>query len=274
MGGHYRKQLSVLTWTMFILLVVVFQMKAAISNIYNGLLWFTVPFFLVITNDTMAYFTGKAFGRRFYKGVFLNLSPNKTLEGFIGGGICTMIIGFFLPLALKNVPILTCSFEEYTLRLENGSQTLCLLSSEFQPQTISYGWMLPIPATYKEYFQINGIAPIQLHGLALALFASTVAPFGGFLASAIKRAYGLKDFSNLVPGHGGIVDRMDCQFVMALCTYVHYQTFVLPRIEHSYAQSFSSGWNQNVANIILAAFQTMSPHDQSNLLSQLNSHAT
>jgi phosphatidate cytidylyltransferase len=70
------------------------------------------------------------------------------------------------------------------------------------------------------------ILPIQLHAIPLAIFASLVAPFGGFLASGIKRAYGVKDFDSLIPGHGGIMDRMDCQFLMSLCAWVHYNTFV------------------------------------------------
>ena len=73
---------------------------------------------------------------------------------------------------------------------------------------------------------VSNVYPIQLHFLALSLFASLVAPFGGFLASAIKRAYGVKDFASLIPGHGGIMDRMDCQFLMALCTWVHTNSFV------------------------------------------------
>merc|ERR1712217_369288 len=54
---------------------------------------------------------------------------------------------------------------------------------------------------------------------------SCAAPRGGFLSSAIKRAYGIKDFNNLIPGHGGMMDRFDCQFVMFLCTFVHHRTF-------------------------------------------------
>ena len=69
---------------------------------------------------------------------------------------------------------------------------------------------------------IHNYYPIQIHALWLALFASLVAPFGGYLASAIKRAYGIKDFDSIIPGHGGVMDRMDCQFLMALCTWVHY----------------------------------------------------
>lgn len=58
------------------------------------------------------------------------------------------------------------------------------------------------------------------------MFASIVAPFGGFFASALKRAYGLKDFDGLIPGHGGVMDRFDCQFIMALFVYVYKSTFL------------------------------------------------
>jgi phosphatidate cytidylyltransferase len=88
---------------------------------------------------------------------------------------------------------------------------------------------------------IRNYYPIQMHALWLGLFASLVAPFGGFLASAIKRAYGIKDFDSLIPGHGGVMDRMDCQFLMALCTWVHYNTFVkfrsisVPKLTYMYS---------------------------------------
>ena len=96
-----------------------------------------------------------------------------------------------------------------------------------------------VPHTYKipEYlFNILHVAgihikeitilPVQLHSVSLALFASLIAPFGGFFASGIKRAYGVKDFDSLFPGHGGVTDRMDCQFIMALFTHVYYTVFI------------------------------------------------
>jgi phosphatidate cytidylyltransferase len=46
------------------------------------------------------------------------------------------------------------------------------------------------------------------------LFASFIAPFGGFFASGFKRALKIKDFADIIPGHGGITDRMDCQILM------------------------------------------------------------
>ena len=59
--------------------------------------------------------------------------------------------------------------------------------------------------------------------------------------SAIKRAYGVKDFDSIIPGHGGFMDRFDCQLLMALCTWVHYNTFVkmttvsVPKVMYMYS---------------------------------------
>ena len=59
-----------------------------------------------------------------------------------------------------------------------------------------------------------------------ASFASIIAPFGGFFASGFKRAFKIKDFSDTIPGHGGITDRMDCQMVMALFSHLYITNFI------------------------------------------------
>lgn len=46
------------------------------------------------------------------------------------------------------------------------------------------------------------LSPAALHSVVMGLFASTIAPFGGFLASGFKRAFKIKDFSSILPGHG------------------------------------------------------------------------
>ncbi|KAE8723097.1 cytidinediphosphate diacylglycerol synthase 2 [Hibiscus syriacus] len=77
--------------------------------------------------------------------------------------------------------------------------------------------------TWKEI----SILPVQWHALCLGLFASIIAPFGGFFASGFKRAFKIKDFGDSIPGHGGITDRMDCQMVMAVFAYIYLQSFVV-----------------------------------------------
>ncbi|KAH8068292.1 phosphatidate cytidylyltransferase [Aureococcus anophagefferens] len=74
-------------------------------------------------------------------------------------------------------------------------------------------------------FTLEGVAPIQLHAVCFALFASIVAPFGAS-SPAIKRAYHVKDFDSIIPGHGGVTDRVDCEFIMALFVYVYHKTFI------------------------------------------------
>lgn len=67
---------------------------------------------------------------------------------------------------------------------------------------------------------------MQFHILVFATFASLIAPFGGFFASGLKRTFKIKDFGDSIPGHGGMTDRMDCQFIMGFFSFVYYQSFI------------------------------------------------
>lgn len=60
----------------------------------------------------------------------------------------------------------------------------------------------------------------------MATFASLIAPFGGFFASGLKRTFNIKDFGDSIPGHGGMTDRMDCQFIMGFFAFMYYQSFI------------------------------------------------
>ncbi|KAI7983843.1 Phosphatidate cytidylyltransferase 2 [Camellia lanceoleosa] len=83
------------------------------------------------------------------------------------------------------------------------------------------------------------ILPIQWHALCLGLFASIIAPFGGFFASGFKRAFKIKQvtsaFSLTIADFGdSILDmvgsaRMDAKMVMAVFAYIYHQSFVIPQ---------------------------------------------
>ena len=87
--------------------------------------------------------------------------------------------------------------------------------------------------------------PFYFHAAILATFASLIAPFGGFFASGLKRAFGIKDFGDTIPGHGGITDRFDCQFLMGSFTYLYYHTFV-------------SNQNVNLGHVLQLAIMNLS----------------
>ena len=220
-SGLYKYQMGQLAWTISIVVITVVQVHSFSANVLAGLFWFLFPVSLVICNDSMAYFCGMGFGRKFIKRPFLGaLSPNKTWEGFIGGGICTVVFAFITPPFYPTA--LICPCEE--LKLLGGwvFRHSCEMPSTFTPHVyVLPGWLtgslLPASVT---------LLPIQLHALVLGLFASLVAPFGGFFASGIKRAYNLDDFASIIPGHGGVYDRVDCQLIMGLATQTYYATFI------------------------------------------------
>lgn len=92
---------------------------------------------------------------------------------------------------------------EGTIGLVAGSITGCLLFRQlFFP-------MLPV-----------------LHTVILGLVGSVAGQLGDLCESALKRAAGVKDSGALLPGHGGILDRLDCLMFITPFVY-YYQVFII-----------------------------------------------
>jgi phosphatidate cytidylyltransferase len=242
--GLMKFQLSQLMWTVATILLVVGQCKFLATCVLSGMFWFFFPMATVVMNDVSAYFCGISMGRKLIKAPFLAISPNKTWEGFIGGGLLTILFSFFFPVLLAQYTWFVCPAEE----LSFIPPAVASLSCDINPVFLPREYEIPACLLWGGVSWTVTLLPIQLHGLAYGLFASIVAPFGGFMASAIKRAYGIKDFDSFFPGHGGMMDRMDCQLLILLFTWVHMFTFVIPRAP-------------SIRNMLLSA-SLLSPEDQ------------
>ena len=194
------------------LYLIVVQAHFIMNNIFEGMIWCFLPASLVITNDIFAYICGITFGRT----QLIKISPKKTVEGFVGAWICTIVFGFFMTNILMRYKYFICPVNDLGANAITGLE--CTPNPVFTPD----------PYTLPDWTTLGTvwIAPMQFHILAFATFASLIAPFGGFFASGLKRTFKVKDFGESIPGHGGITDRMDCQFIMGLFSFMYYHSFI------------------------------------------------
>jgi len=216
-AGHLRFQFSQFGWTHMALYIIVVQAHFIMNNVFEGMIWFFLPASLVITNDIFAYICGITFGRT----QLIKLSPKKTVEGFVGAWVMTVIFGIFFAQLLSRSKYFICPVNNLGANIFTGLE--CEPNPVFTPQTFTFPQYFFLPPHTRLSFTM---APIQFHTFIFATFASLVAPFGGFFASGLKRTFKIKDFGDSIPGHGGMTDRMDCQFIMGFFTYIYYHTFI------------------------------------------------
>ena len=157
----------------------------------HGMVWYIFSMSIITLNDIAAYMCGFFFGST----PLIVLSPKKTVEGFVGGGFITILIG---PL--------------YGAYLQQFSNLMC--------PTID---LAVVPC---DLVNLPHYSTFVIHCAAISVFASTIGPVAGFFCSGFKRACNMKNFGSLIPGHGGVLDRCDCMFLMASFTYMYLNTFV------------------------------------------------
>ena len=118
----------------------------------NGHRWLLTALALVWVADSGAYFAGRRFGRHKLAPV---ISPNKTVEGALGGVVAGTLVA------------------------------------------LAFGWFA-------------GATTAQLPALALVAAVTVAASIvGDLVESLLKRQAGVKDSGDLIPGHGGVLDRVD-----------------------------------------------------------------
>ncbi|AEO67386.1 ddf319cb-94e4-42ec-b6e6-2aac419e4a74 [Thermothielavioides terrestris] len=216
-AGHLKFQFSQFAWTHMALFLIVVQAHFIMNNVLEGLIWFFLPAALVITNDIFAYVCGITFGRT----QLIKLSPKKTVEGFVGAWVMTVLFGVGLTSLLLRSKYFICPATDLGANVFTGLE--CDPNPVFIPRVYSTPPLFFLPAGYSLSVTM---APMQIHTFFWASFASLIAPFGGFFASGLKRTFKIKDFGDSIPGHGGMTDRMDCQFIMGLFAFIYYHTFI------------------------------------------------
>lgn len=131
-----------------------------------------ITYVLILTqfNDVAQFIFGKSLGRL---KIIPRVSPNKTLEGLIGGIVATSIFSYYLG------PFLT---------------------------------------------------PLNAHeSIGAGILLSLSGFFGDVFMSSVKRDRQIKDFSNFIPGHGGVLDRVD-SLIIAAPVFFHYYWMFFPGI--------------------------------------------
>ena len=139
---------------------------------------------------------------------------------YLIGGIFFLSLSMILMVAVRNVrlalilylliiTILTDTFA-YLTGLLIGKHKMIESISPKKTWEGSFGGTLAGVIT-STIFYLTVINPNEnvLKITLISLFLSILGQFGDLVFSAIKRYFGKKDFSNLIPGHGGILDRMD-----------------------------------------------------------------
>ncbi|WP_438432477.1 phosphatidate cytidylyltransferase [Gorillibacterium sp. sgz500922] len=128
----------------------------------HGLFWTLFVFLAIWASDAGAYFTGSLIGKAklwTLTKLWPAISPNKTVEGALGGAILSVLVALGFHLA--------------------------------RPEWISLG-----------------------RAAALGVVIAVIGTLGDLMQSAYKRVKGVKDSGNLLPGHGGILDRTDSWLIV------------------------------------------------------------
>ncbi len=128
--------------------------------------WVWLPLIATWSNDTCAYFAGRAFGRT---KLYPKVSPKKTWEGAVGGAAGALLLPYAFFFAL-------------------GTRA---------------GTMTPIDV------------------FAVGLGAAFLAPLGDLAESLLKRSFDTKDSGGIIPGHGGLLDRVDAVYFVAPWTLLY-----------------------------------------------------
>lgn len=148
----------------------------------NGAIFILFMMLTVWVGDTAAFYVGRAIGKH---KLAPRISPGKTREGSIASAVAAVVVAIVL--------------FHFLTPIWRGLHSIHLVS---------------VPG-YRYYMHsLGGVKPDFPHApwwaaAAFALCVNVAAQFGDLVESALKRGAGVKDSGALLPGHGGVLDRID-----------------------------------------------------------------
>jgi phosphatidate cytidylyltransferase len=153
--------------------------------------------FSVWAGDIAAYYVGKNIGKHKLAPI---VSPNKSWEGAIASVVASVAVAYLiLHFHLQLI--------DFILRIESAS---------LDERALLVRYLRPVHS---------------IHIVCLGILTNVAAQFGDLFESALKRGAGVKDSGTLIPGHGGILDRIDALlFAIPVVWYYATQTGLLLKI--------------------------------------------
>jgi phosphatidate cytidylyltransferase len=173
----------------FVYIAVPMALLVAIREQPAGAIWVIYTLLVVWFGDIFAYFIGKALGRHRMSPA---VSPNKTWEGAIASVTASVIIG---TLWVQHAP----ASSDFLLRIGLITRRDGMFGLE-QPQ----------------------LPPIVF----LSAIVNLAAQLGDLVESLVKRGAGVKDSGSILPGHGGMLDRIDAMLFAVPIVWA-YRAWVL-----------------------------------------------
>ncbi|NNT72751.1 phosphatidate cytidylyltransferase [Flavobacterium sp. IMCC34852] len=143
--------------------IIIFTKIPFINNQYVPEIIISI-LIIIWCNDTFAYLVGITMGKN---KLFERISPKKTIEGFVGGVVFSVVAGILL--------------------------------AQFYLHQDLIKWII------------------------IAMIVSAFGTLGDLIESKFKRIAGVKDSGNIMPGHGGFLDRLDSIIFVAPFVYLFYQ---------------------------------------------------
>ncbi|PIE50045.1 MAG: phosphatidate cytidylyltransferase [Flavobacteriales bacterium] len=72
------------------------------------------------------------------------------------------------------------------------------------------------------YFLEQNFQELRGNWIIVGLLVASFAPLGDLVESQLKRSFGVKDSGNIIPGHGGVLDRLDSFIIVAPVVYLYF----------------------------------------------------